>query len=292
MHFTAQMLLKLSLSETGLFLFAYGIISKSNFMVANVISKVEWGQYCNTVEDGWMLVARFSIPYRQWLILTVFVTITIGYGSPKKGNLYSVHGSALDAKEVDATRKNIGWPFEPFYVPKDVNKHWSRHVPDGAALETEWSAKFADYEKKYKEEAAELKSISSGELPAGWEKALPMLMLKQSQIHHLDCNSQVLSSFGSRTFQRTQLIPPETSLHNASMPLQRFSLNSKYDVTREQKMQELDGHCIFQKLIIPDHPNMIEEIKNRSSFLLVVRICFFILQLTSRIQSMLALCKF
>ncbi|KAG5554491.1 hypothetical protein RHGRI_012137 [Rhododendron griersonianum] len=96
------------------------------------------------------------------------VTTTIGYGSPNKANLYSVHGSALDA-----TRKNLGWPFEPFYVPEDVNKHWSRHVPDGAALETEWNAKFADYEMKYKEEAAELKSISTGELPAGWEKALP-----------------------------------------------------------------------------------------------------------------------
>ncbi|KAG5538580.1 hypothetical protein RHGRI_019232 [Rhododendron griersonianum] len=101
------------------------------------------------------------------------VTTTIGYGSPNKANSYSVHGSALGAKEVDATRKNLGWPFEPFHVPEDVKKHWSRHVPDGAALEAEWNAKFAEYEKKYKEEAAELKSISTGELPAGWEKALP-----------------------------------------------------------------------------------------------------------------------
>ncbi|RRT58521.1 hypothetical protein B296_00029815 [Ensete ventricosum] len=51
--------------------------------------------------------------------------------------------------------------------------HWSRHVPEGAALEAEWNAKFAEYEEKYKEDAAELKTIISGELPAGWEKALP-----------------------------------------------------------------------------------------------------------------------
>ncbi|KAJ9679077.1 hypothetical protein PVL29_021109 [Vitis rotundifolia] len=101
------------------------------------------------------------------------VTTTIGYGSPNKANSYSVHGSALGAKEVDATRKNLGWPFEPFHVPEDVKKHWSRHIPDGAALEAEWNAKFAEYEKKYKEEAAELKSIITGELPAGWDKALP-----------------------------------------------------------------------------------------------------------------------
>ncbi|KAG6486843.1 transketolase, chloroplastic-like [Zingiber officinale] len=101
------------------------------------------------------------------------VTTTIGYGSPNKANSYSVHGSALGPKEVDATRQNLGWPYEPFHVPEDVKKHWSRHVPEGAALEAEWNAKFVEYEKKYQDDAAELKSIISGELPAGWEKALP-----------------------------------------------------------------------------------------------------------------------
>ncbi|KAL6007946.1 hypothetical protein ACLOJK_033451 [Asimina triloba] len=101
------------------------------------------------------------------------VTTTIGYGSPNKANTYSVHGSALGAKEVDATRQNLGWPYEPFHVPEDVKSHWSRHIPQGAALEAEWNAKFAEYEKKYKEDAADLKAIISKEFPAGWEKALP-----------------------------------------------------------------------------------------------------------------------
>ncbi|KAG5231227.1 transketolase [Salix suchowensis] len=101
------------------------------------------------------------------------VTTTIGYGSPNKSNSYSVHGSALGAKEVDATRQNLGWPFEPFHVPEDVKQHWSRHTSAGAAFEAEWNTKFAEYEKKYSEEAAEFKSIMSGELPSGWEKALP-----------------------------------------------------------------------------------------------------------------------
>ncbi|KAM0005721.1 Transketolase [Helianthus debilis subsp. tardiflorus] len=102
------------------------------------------------------------------------VTTTIGFGSPNKANSYSVHGAALGAKEVDATRQNLGWPYEPFHVPDEVKKHWSRHTPEGAALEAEWNAKFAEYEKKYPEEAAEFKSIATGVLPAGWEKALPV----------------------------------------------------------------------------------------------------------------------
>ncbi|KAJ8448642.1 hypothetical protein Cgig2_010529 [Carnegiea gigantea] len=101
------------------------------------------------------------------------VTTTIGFGSPNKANTYSVHGSALGAKEVQATRQNLGWPYEPFHVPEDVKKHWSRHIAEGASLEAAWNAKFAEYEKKYPAEAAELKSIITGELPAGWEKALP-----------------------------------------------------------------------------------------------------------------------
>ncbi|KAG6403277.1 hypothetical protein SASPL_135494 [Salvia splendens] len=101
------------------------------------------------------------------------VTTTIGFGSPNKANSYSVHGSALGAKEVEATRQNLGWPYEPFHVPEDVKSHWSRHTHEGAAFEAEWNAMFAEYEKKYPEESAELKSIITGALPAGWEKALP-----------------------------------------------------------------------------------------------------------------------
>ncbi|CAN1308090.1 Transketolase, chloroplastic [Linum perenne] len=102
------------------------------------------------------------------------ITTTIGFGSPNKSNSYAVHGSALGAKEVDATRKNLAWPHEPFHVPENVKKHWSRHIEAGASLEADWNAKFAAYEQKYKEEAAVLKSIISGDLPADWEKALPV----------------------------------------------------------------------------------------------------------------------
>lgn len=101
------------------------------------------------------------------------VTTTIGFGSPNKANTYSVHGTALGSKEVEATRSNLGWLHEPFHVPDQVKRHWSRHIDEGASLEAEWNARFVEYEKKYHQEAAELKSIISGELPSGWDNALP-----------------------------------------------------------------------------------------------------------------------
>ncbi|CAI7851828.1 unnamed protein product, partial [Closterium sp. NIES-54] len=48
------------------------------------------------------------------------ITTTIGYGSPNKANSYAVHGAALGASEVTATRENLNWPYAPFEVPAEV----------------------------------------------------------------------------------------------------------------------------------------------------------------------------
>ena len=50
------------------------------------------------------------------------VTTLIGYGSPNKSNTHDVHGAPLGADETQATRENLGWKYEPFEVPEDVQK--------------------------------------------------------------------------------------------------------------------------------------------------------------------------
>ncbi|RZB91457.1 Phosphatidate phosphatase PAH1 [Glycine soja] len=78
----------------------------------------------------------WPMPFRRVKTIdhTDSVTTTIGFASPNKANSYSVHGSALGAKEVDATMKNLRCPYEPFHVQEDVKKHSSRHTPKGAKL--------------------------------------------------------------------------------------------------------------------------------------------------------------
>ncbi|CAN6179550.1 unnamed protein product [Urochloa humidicola] len=122
------------------------------------------------------------------------VTTTIGFGSPNKANSYSVHGSALGTKEVAETRQNLGWPYEPFFVPEDVKSHWSRHVARGAALEVDWDARFLEYEKKYPEDAATLKSIISGKLPAGWADALPKYTPESPEVATRNLSQQCLNA--------------------------------------------------------------------------------------------------
>ena len=54
------------------------------------------------------------------------------------------------------------------------NSHWSRHIELGSKFESEWEGAVEAYAQKYPEEGAEFKQLISGELPEGWEKALPV----------------------------------------------------------------------------------------------------------------------
>lgn len=101
------------------------------------------------------------------------VHTTIGYGSPNKANTHGVHGSALGGSEVEATRKHLGWEYEPFVVPEDVLNHFHKAVERGAKYEEEWNKNFTNYKAKYGAEAAELERLIAGKLPEGWEKSLP-----------------------------------------------------------------------------------------------------------------------
>ena len=103
----------------------------------------------------------------------VVVHTTIGYGSPNKANTYKVHGAALGADEVEATRKNLGWEYEPFVVPDDALSYFRKAIERGSQSEKEWNETLATYKSKYPAEAAEFERMTGGTLPSGWEKSLP-----------------------------------------------------------------------------------------------------------------------
>jgi transketolase len=96
----------------------------------------------------------------------------IGQGSPNKAGTHDVHGAALGAAEVQATRDALGWTAPPFEVPTDVALAW--HAVDrGQALEAEWRRRFDAYRAEYPNEAAEFERRMAGHLHASWAPALP-----------------------------------------------------------------------------------------------------------------------
>ncbi|MBX7113464.1 MAG: transketolase [Myxococcaceae bacterium] len=104
----------------------------------------------------------------------IVVKTTIGFGSPNKAGKSSSHGSPLGPDEVALTKKALGWtPEHTFHVPADALGHFRTAVTKGAAAHREWEALFAKYAQAHPELAAEWARVMTGDLPAGWESALP-----------------------------------------------------------------------------------------------------------------------
>ncbi|MBA3531329.1 MAG: transketolase [Ardenticatenales bacterium] len=97
----------------------------------------------------------------------------IGYGSPGRAGTAKVHGEPLGADEAKATRANLGWPEETFYVPGEVLEHYRSAVEQGEQLEADWEAHWEIYYDEYPELAEELRRMIAEELPEGWDEALP-----------------------------------------------------------------------------------------------------------------------
>ncbi|WP_347554975.1 transketolase [Robbsia sp. KACC 23696] len=91
----------------------------------------------------------------------------IGKGSPNRAGTHDVHGAALGADEIAATRAALGWPYPAFEVPEEIYASWDARET-GKQAQAEWDARFAAYGAAFPTEAAEFGRRMRGELPADW----------------------------------------------------------------------------------------------------------------------------
>jgi transketolase len=97
----------------------------------------------------------------------------IGYGSPLQDS-HESHGKALNAEEVAATKRALGWPQDAtFLVPDRVREYSGDCVERGRKVHAKWEEDFARYAVKSPEKAAEWRSAWAGRLPDGWDNGLP-----------------------------------------------------------------------------------------------------------------------
>ncbi|MFI0446247.1 transketolase [Actinomadura sp. 6N118] len=98
----------------------------------------------------------------------------IGWPAPNKKNTGKIHGSALGADEVAATKRILGLdPELSFDVPEDVLAHARRVIDRGRELHAEWDTSFAAWREGDPERATEYDRISARRLPEGWTAKLP-----------------------------------------------------------------------------------------------------------------------
>jgi len=123
----------------------------------------------------------------------------IGFGSPNKAGTHDVHGAALGADEVAATREKLGWKYAAFEIPQDIYAQWDAKEV-GKAKEAAWDEKFAAYAKAHPELAKEFKRRVNGELPANWEagaqKFIEELQANPANIASRKASQNALEAFG------------------------------------------------------------------------------------------------
>jgi transketolase len=119
----------------------------------------------------------------------------IGYGAPHKQDTPEAHGEPLGDEEIRLTKRGYGWPEDAkFLVPDGVYEHFAAGVgARGAQAQREWTEIFGAYQAKYPELATEIGQMQRRELPAGWDRSLPVFPADPKGLAGRDASGQVLN---------------------------------------------------------------------------------------------------
>jgi transketolase len=99
----------------------------------------------------------------------------IGQGSPNKAGTHDVHGAALGAAEVAATREALGWHEAPFVIPEDVAQAWNAQAR-GNRCEQDWQARMQHYRQHFPQQADAFERRMRGELSPDYTQGLAQVL--------------------------------------------------------------------------------------------------------------------
>ncbi len=119
----------------------------------------------------------------------------IGYGAPHKHDSAAAHGEPLGEEEVRLAKRFYGWPEDAkFLVPDGVYERFDSGIgARGARLRREWTTLFDSYRTQYPELANEIDLMQRRELPAGWDRNLPVFPPDAKGIAGRDASGKVLN---------------------------------------------------------------------------------------------------
>jgi transketolase len=129
----------------------------------------------------------------------IVVRSHIGYGSPNKHDTAEAHGSALGVDEIKLTKQALGYPSqEPFYVAPEALKFWREAAKRRAKSEDEWKKIYDAYKTANPDLEKELQRRLHGDLPDGWEDALPVFTAKDGNVASRAASGVVINAIGKK----------------------------------------------------------------------------------------------
>jgi transketolase len=119
----------------------------------------------------------------------------IGYGSPHKHDTAEAHGEPLGEEEVRLTKRFYGWPEDAkFLVPSGVYERFAAGIGErGANARRKWNDLFNAYRSEHADLAAEIDQIERRELPAEWDRNLPVFPADPKGMAGRDASGKVLN---------------------------------------------------------------------------------------------------
>ncbi len=140
------------------------------------VQTVDWkktGQYVEDVAELYAAIqAAKGVTDKPSLIILKTI---IGWPSPGKQNSGKIHGSALGADELKATKAVLGFdPEQSFVVADDVLAHTRELVQRGAQEHAEWQQAFDAWAAANAQRKALLDRLEAKQLPADITDALPV----------------------------------------------------------------------------------------------------------------------
>jgi transketolase len=119
----------------------------------------------------------------------------IGYGSPHKQDTAAAHGEPLGDEEVRLCKRSYEWPEDAkFLVPDGVREHFAAGIGmRGAEARHQWTDLFAAYAAKHPQLANEVDLIQRRELPAGWDRDLPVFAADPKGVAGREASGKVLN---------------------------------------------------------------------------------------------------
>ncbi len=140
------------------------------------VQTVDWKKTGEYVEDAAELYAAIEAAKGETDKPSLIILRTIiGWPSPGKQNTGKIHGSALGADELAATKKVLGFdPEQSFVVADDVIAHTRSLAERGAAAHAEWQKAFDAWAEANPERKALWDRVNARELPSDIDAALPV----------------------------------------------------------------------------------------------------------------------
>ncbi|MFF5493397.1 transketolase [Streptomyces aquilus] len=121
----------------------------------------------------------------------------IAWPAPNAQNTEASHGSALGADEIAATKRVLGFdPEQTFEVADEVLAHTRRALDRGAEAHAAWDKRIAEWRADQPERAALFDRVVAGQLPEGWQDALPVFEEGKS-VATRAASGKVLQSLGA-----------------------------------------------------------------------------------------------